>query len=105
MSVCSHRNTRLSTRRCTRQARGSKKNTKAHGGLCLVVDCTDCGEAQETNIRGEHTEHGSWGEPCNDDLERRVLATLSIATSLLLDTGDWGRPQAYEDEYREDTND
>jgi len=97
--MCDHRNTRLSVMRFSEQARGSKRNTRAHGGLCCVADCTDCGEAQETNIRGKHTEHGSWGEPSNDDLERRVLAALRIAAYPLLDTGDWGRPQCHETEY------
>jgi hypothetical protein len=36
------------------------ENRAAHGGVCFVEECQDCGKTRRTNTNGRHQEVGPW---------------------------------------------
>ncbi len=38
-------------------------NSRAHGGVCIIETCSDCGLKRKVNENGPWTEFGPWTSP------------------------------------------
>jgi hypothetical protein len=56
---CKHKNTKELTRPFAGPV-SKKQNPRAHGGVCYVDRCLDCGAERRTNVNGNHAEQGKW---------------------------------------------
>lgn len=36
------------------------ENPSAHGNICIVETCSDCGAQRPRNVNGWHVEYGDW---------------------------------------------
>lgn len=56
----------------------TRENRAAHGGICVLVTCDDCGAQREENSNGRHEEIGTWGRPRTERL-RPVVERYNAA--------------------------
>lgn len=63
---CKHLKIRLAQERSFSGGVARDENRAAHGGICQVWECPDCGAFRLLNRNGHHVERGPWFVPGKD---------------------------------------
>lgn len=59
MPTCKHRRATSKIYAFTEPVK-PQQNKAAHGGICYVTTCPDCGKTRRENRNGQHVERGPW---------------------------------------------